>query len=170
MEFNLKYTHLIPPFLENSVTIGIQALVIQSYHKWLSRSFQIISVFEQETIKKRFFRNYRTVQPFPIFSHPITSRGTDSSAVMCGPVRVTHQGKAQLTSYWISLGIGICKNYLEYNEVFVRFDTIVKVDHIWRHLEALLTVTSKWIYSIDQIVFNLSSLQTAALSSSLCDL
>ena len=56
-------------------------------------------------------------------------------------------------------------------QVFVWFDTIfVKVDHIWRHLVALLTVTSKWIYSIDQIVFNLGSRQTAALSFCLCDL
>ena len=55
--------------------------------------------------------------------------------------------------------------------VFVRFDTIiVKVDHICRHLEALLTVTSKWIYSIDQIVFNLGFLQTAAFYLSLSDL
>ena len=56
-------------------------------------------------------------------------------------------------------------------QVFWGFDTIfVKEDKIWRHLEALLTVTSKWIYSIDQIVFNLGSLQAAALSFCLCDL
>ena len=34
--------------------------------------------------------NYRTFHPFSIFSHPITSRGIDSSAVVCRPVRVTH--------------------------------------------------------------------------------
>ena len=56
-------------------------------------------------------------------------------------------------------------------QVFWGFDTIfVKEDKIWRHLEALLTVTSKWIYSIDQIVFNLGFLQAATLSSSLSDL
>ena len=74
--------------------------------------------------------NYRTFHPFSIFSHPITSRGTDSSAVMCGPVRVTHQGKAQLTSYWISLGIGIWSKILRVHISFVRFDTIVEVDDI----------------------------------------
>ena len=58
--------------------------------------------------------NYRTFHPFSIFSHPITSRGTDSSAVMCGPVRVTHQGKAHLTI----LGIGIWSKILRVHRSF----------------------------------------------------
>ena len=50
------------------------------------------------------------------------------------------------------------------------YTILVAVDHIWRHLEALHTVTSKWIYPADQIVFNLGSRQTAALDFCVCDL
>ena len=33
---------------------------------------------------------FESVGLFSIFPHPIASRGIDSSAVVCGPVRVTH--------------------------------------------------------------------------------
>ena len=55
--------------------------------------------------------------------------------------------------------------------LYIGFHTIlVEVGHIRRHLVALLTITSKWIYSIYQVLFNLSPWQTAAFYLSLSDL
>ena len=47
--------------------------------------------------------NYRTFHPFSIFSHPITSRGTDSSAVVCRPVRVTHLTESERAGNLINI-------------------------------------------------------------------
>ena len=50
--------------------------------------------------EKTFFESVRI---FSIFPHPFTSRGTDSSAVVCRPVRVTHLTESERAGNLINL-------------------------------------------------------------------